>query len=252
MLNSNYMFDDSMYGMEEFAFTIIIGILIAYLVLLVFGIASYIMTSLGLYRVAKRRGIQDPWMAWIPFASDWLLGSIADEYDNHNGIKRKWRVLLLSLSIISVVGFVIFYVAFIVVMMIMATSQDFSRMLGMFLGVYGGVLVFAMIATAQGFCKAVCIYKVFESTVPKRAVTYFVLYLLVPLAGPICLLACSKKGYPFPEELAPVQEVPAEVVAEADVVAEAEVVAEPEAVAEEASENNEGETSDSTEENTEE
>lgn len=231
-------FYENMYAQEELAFGIIIGLLIAYLVLLVFGVASYIMTSLGLYRVAKRRGIQDPWMAWIPFANEWLIGSIADEYDSHNGIKRKWRVLLLSLSIISTVGFIIFYVALIVMMVIMSTSQDVLSMLGMFFGTYGGMLIFAMLASALGFCRAVCIYKIFESTVPKRAVTYFVLYLLVPLAGPICLLACSKKGYPFPEEVVPVQEVPVEEVpTELFVEGEAEPVVEevvPEVTTEEA------------------
>ena len=228
-MGNEMYFSDLMYNVEEALLGVVIGILIAYLFLLIFGVASYVMNSLALHRIAKRRGIQDPWMAWIPYACNWIIGSIADEYDGRNGIKRKWRVLLLTLSIIASLGIVLVYVGFIVAIVMLTAGgmePEVMPLLTMFGCVYGGLILFAMLASAQGFCTAVCYYKIFESTVPKRAVTYFVLYLLVPLAGPICLLACSKKGYPFPEELAPVQEVPAEVVAEADVVTEEEVVAE--------------------------
>ena len=59
------------------------------------GIASYVMTSLSVYTIAKRREINNPWLAWIPVANYWIVGSIADDYDEKNGIKRKWRLHLL-------------------------------------------------------------------------------------------------------------------------------------------------------------
>lgn len=223
-------YTDSMYAAEEFALGVVIAFLVTYLFVLVLGVASYVMTSLGLYKIAKRREIPDPWMAWLPFACDWLIGKIADEYDGRNGVKRKWSVVLLTLSIISVVGFVAFYVALIVWIVILTMNSSepaLTEMLGVFIGLYVGILVFAMVGTAQGFCKSICVYKIFESTVPEKSVAYFLLYLLVPLAGPICLLTCSKKGYPFPEELVPVVEVPVEKVpVEVAVAEEQEVVLE--------------------------
>ena len=43
-------------------------------------IAVYVFTSLALYTIAKRRGINHPWLSWIPVANVWILGSIADQY----------------------------------------------------------------------------------------------------------------------------------------------------------------------------
>ena len=73
-------------------------------------------------------------------------------------------------------------------------------MLTFMIVIYVVMIIFAILATAKSFCQTICIYKIFESTVPKKAVKYLLLYLLVPLAGPICLLRCKDKGYPYPEQ----------------------------------------------------
>ena len=44
------------------------------------GIAIYVFTALSLYTVAKRRGIAAPWLAWVPAARLWVLGSLSDQY----------------------------------------------------------------------------------------------------------------------------------------------------------------------------
>ena len=95
---------------EMLAVGVILIVLLIYLVIMGIGLASYIMNALALYKIADRRKIPNPWMAWLPFTSDWLIGSIVDDYDGRNGIKRKWRVLLLTLSLGSVVGLVVAYI----------------------------------------------------------------------------------------------------------------------------------------------
>ena len=44
------------------------------------SIAIYVFTALSLYTVAKRRGIAAPWLAWVPVARLWVLGSLSDQY----------------------------------------------------------------------------------------------------------------------------------------------------------------------------
>ena len=62
----------------------------------------YVMRALGLYRIAKRRGIHRPWLAWIPCGRDWLLGCISDHYQSIACGKRSYfRFFLLFLSIVS-------------------------------------------------------------------------------------------------------------------------------------------------------
>ena len=58
------------------------------------GIAAYVLRAWGMYAIAKRRGINNPWMSWVPVLDLWVLGCISDQYQY--GVKdkicnrRKW------------------------------------------------------------------------------------------------------------------------------------------------------------------
>lgn len=207
---------------EEEMLIVMVGILlVVYLFLLGVGIAGYIMNSIALQKIASRRLISNAWLAWVPVANSWVIGSIADEYDDKNGIKRKWRVVLLTLSLISIGGIVAGYVGLISSVVSMSMQTDFMNvdhtgvagMIGMFIGAYVVLLVAAVIASAQGICNTICLYKIFESTVPEKSVKYLLLSLLVPLAKSICLLKCRNKGYS--KEIVPVYPTYPETVQEA-------------------------------------
>ena len=189
------------YGVDEEEMLIVmVGILlVAYLFLILVGIASYIMNAVALQKIASKRLIQNAWLAWIPIASSWLIGSIADEYDEKNGIKRKWRVVLLVLSLISVIGIFAGYIGMVVSVVMMTMQETMSpelpNMIGLFIGAYVFILVAAIVATALSICNMICLYKIFESTVPEKSVKYLLISLLVPLGQSICLLICRNKGY---------------------------------------------------------
>ncbi len=44
------------------------------------GITLYVFAAIGLYNISKRRKVSEPILAWIPIASSWILGSLADQY----------------------------------------------------------------------------------------------------------------------------------------------------------------------------
>ena len=44
------------------------------------SLAVYIFSALGLYTIAQRRGLRNSWLAWIPVANVWILGSLSDQY----------------------------------------------------------------------------------------------------------------------------------------------------------------------------
>lgn len=213
---------------EEKTLILVVGImLVVYLLLIGFGIATYIMNAIAYQKIASRRLIANPWLAWIPIASSWLIGSIVDEYDGKNGLKRKWRVVLLTLSIISVGGIVAGYVGLVAWAIKMSLQSglmeaNVAGMIGIVIVFYVLVIIAAIVATAQGFCNAICIYKIFESTVPEKSVKYLLLYLLVPMAGSICLLRCRNQGYEkviVPETYPTYTEMPQQIISE-EMVAE--------------------------------
>lgn len=101
------------------------GLLIVYyvfmLVMSVFAsavsIVFYVLMSLGMFDIAKRRGISKPWLAWVPFGSEWILGSISDQYQLAvNGKEKSRRKLLLGLPIAMYVAYALMMVAYFVMM----------------------------------------------------------------------------------------------------------------------------------------
>ncbi len=205
-----------LYTLDEEATVIafVLVLLVVYLVVIGIGLANYIMNALALQKIANRRQVPNPWLAWVPVASSWLIGNIADEYDGRNGMKRKWRVVLLTLSLISIGGILVGYIGLIAWVVKLSMYSDMSYVspesvmgtIGAVIVPYVVILIAAVVAMAQSFCNAICIYKIFESTVPEKAVKYLLLYLLVPLAGGICLLKCRDKGYS--KEIIPVAGYP--------------------------------------------
>ena len=90
--------------MEELNVAIGAGEIVYNLMAFALGIAGYVLRSIGLYTIAKRRGISNPWLAWIPVAWVWMLGSISDQfrYITKAQVKSKRKVLLI-LNIVSCV-----------------------------------------------------------------------------------------------------------------------------------------------------
>lgn len=72
------------------------------------AIAAYVLLALGLYAIAKRRGISKPWLAWIPFGQTWILGSISDQYRYvAMGEHKSKRKAMLTLEILSCILIVV-------------------------------------------------------------------------------------------------------------------------------------------------
>lgn len=172
-------------------------IMILYFCVLAVAVADYVLKALALFTLAKRRGIKNPWHAWIPVASDWIVGSLADEIDLQRVMNRSWGKTLFVMSI-SLTGSVILGYALLVFVTVKAAFVLYMQEVLVAFAVLVYVLIFiiSVVAMAYSLLKAICIYKIFESTVPEKTVKYLVLYFIVPLAGAICLNKCKNEGYP--------------------------------------------------------
>ena len=176
----------------------------------VLSIAAYVFTALALYTIAQRRGIRKAWLAWIPVADVWILGSISDQfrYVVKGEVKSK-RKVLLTLNIISVVlGIAAFaWVISFVVSIVSAAMQNvpehmlFQRITGPLLG--GAAL--ALFALAIGIVKAIfyymALYDLYSSCEPKNNVLYLVLSIIPMIATvalPLFLFLCRDKDEGMP------------------------------------------------------
>lgn len=71
-----------------FSSTAILGVCIMIFAIVgIFLLAVYILSCIGLYRMAKKLGHDKPWLAWIPFANTWLMFTLP---------RNEYRVLALN------------------------------------------------------------------------------------------------------------------------------------------------------------
>ena len=229
-----YAFPDAMGGA---AMGVATGILlIVWCLAMGFSIVMYVLNAVGLYRIAKRRGIHHAWLAWVPIGSNWLLGSISDHYQYVAKQKvTSKRKILLILSLCLIVCLFVLAGGVVAIVVAAGSSMNASIALGvvLLLIAYLGMMGLAIAITV--FCY-IAYYDLFRSCKPGNAVLFLVLSILfnVTLAFFVFFSSKSDEGMPErrPRDPAPrIEEAPVEPEAPAEEeipVVEGEIVEESE------------------------
>lgn len=183
----------------------------------IIGIVCYIFSSLGLYTIAQRRGISNPWLAWIPFGNVWILGSISDQYQQVvKNKKTNRRKVLLWLEIAAIVVTVILVIVFVVFIFQIAmtdggTYSEFGYGFTSYAAdseveIVGLVLTFVIVFLLMWLAiMAVAIvdmvflymsyYDLYASCDPKNATTYLVLSIVLGFLTPFLVFAVRNKDF---------------------------------------------------------
>ena len=171
------------------------------------GIAMYVLTSLGLYTIAKRRAISKAWLAWVPVINCWLVGCISDQYRYVvKGQVKSKRKSLLTLSIIQL-GLALAFVAALTVTVVCGISASMSYVgygriwqsimvpaivtLGLLLPIIG-------VAIAQTIIYYMAMYDLYSSCSPENNVLFLVLSIIFRVTEPFFIFfnRNSDKGMP--------------------------------------------------------
>ena len=184
---------------EEMMMSVLLILLGVLAVALLVSVIFWIISSLSLQSIARRRGIRNAWLAWVPIGNQWILGSIADQYQHLiQGKITSRRKILLWLSVVyfvvAVVGGVISGVTGALArteeqVMVFSVVNLVSSLGGMVLGIT--VMVFFQM----------CNYDLYRSCNPKNATVFLVLGIIIPVCEPFFYLACRNKdlGMVIPE-----------------------------------------------------
>ena len=167
-----------------------------------FGVASYILTALAVYTIARRRGLRKPWLAWIPVANFWLLGSVSDQYQyvvkGENKAKRKW---LLVLSLVKAV----LMLTVVILVAVVAAGAIFrgpgyvrQSVAGPVIGILGVVTPLAAVSVACMVIRFMALYDVYRSLDPANSVLYLVLSILFSPTEPFFLFFNREKDLGMP------------------------------------------------------
>ncbi len=162
----------------------ILGIVLAAVVIIVsiFGLVSYLLTSLGLYTVAKRRQIRHAWFAWIPLLSIWLLGSISDQYQyvaQKKNTNRRTTLFLLMAAMLAMSFLIGFAEAF-------ADSAAFGIVSLLATLSYVGVSIAFVIISFM------VLYDLYRSCKPQNATLFLVLSILFSVTEPFFIFFLRK------------------------------------------------------------
>jgi len=189
------------------------------------NVAIYIFTGLGLYTIAKRRGIHNPWLAWVPFANAWLLGCISDQYRSiaRGEVKNRRKVLLgteIAASAIAIVVLVLcFSMLFNMLSIGMSNLESLNEdaameLLMTIMGPVVTMLLLCLPLMIVGIVNMVFYYialhDIYKSCDPNNATLYLVLNIFIGITVPVFLMICRNKddGMPLPQVEQPVYEVP--------------------------------------------
>ena len=74
-----YSYETTVSGGDAVGITILLIYLIVLLVWGLVSLAGYILKGIGMYTIAKRRGMDYPWLACVPFARAYLQGELGGE-----------------------------------------------------------------------------------------------------------------------------------------------------------------------------
>lgn len=155
---------------------------------LAISLLSYVLTALAIYTIAKRRGLNKPWLAWIPVVDVWLLGSLSDQYQyvvrGRNRSKRKSLLVLGILSFVLGIAVIILAIS-LLTQLVLAAMQGVSEeylldlIMGPLLSMLGLCLPMAGIGIAYTILYYMALYDVYKSLDPSNCVLYLVLSILI-------------------------------------------------------------------------
>ena len=75
-----YSYETTVSGGDAVSITILLIYLIVLLVWGLVSLAGYILKGIGMYTIAKRRGMDYPWLAYVPFARAYLQGELGGRF----------------------------------------------------------------------------------------------------------------------------------------------------------------------------
>ncbi len=128
------------------AFLIVLCVLI--------GIALYVLFSIGLMKLAKNKGIENAWLAWIPIGQLYIMGKVIGTFKIFD-----WEIPKAEMWL--PLGFVIAVVLFLI------------------------PLIKAFVPLSLFLASGFAFYKLFAMYRPKNATLYTLLSMLLGFMGPI-------------------------------------------------------------------
>ena len=168
---------------------ILVGILVVCLIALGVIVTIYVLGALGAYRLAKRRGMQSTWLAWLPVGQEYILGKMSGDISAEEPPyqKKGWWIsypiisgayLLLSLaSCILTFAAMPDYMEKIQWAVIFGSEEDtLNAVFSIFSGSGAAIMILSELVSLQSIAAAIIgsilLYRVYRRYMPNAAMAF--------------------------------------------------------------------------------
>lgn len=159
---------NGLYGVLPVIMSIIAVVLI---IALIIGIVCYVFMAIGLYSMAKNRKLDHAWLAWIPIAQSYVIGSLINDDVSIGSLHIPYAKIFLPLSTFGIA--------------LLIGILGIIPGLGAFLGV--------IISLAFAFYQCTALFWLFSIYSKTHRVLFLVLSILFTFLGPIFIFIIRKK-----------------------------------------------------------
>lgn len=174
------------------------------------GIGLYVLNSVALFKLAKKRGIQNYGLAWLPIGSTWVLGKLADDVNIcRRNKKTNFARNLLILNLVTVgIGILTYIAAFAIAISVIGlglehtTPDDFVYSMLPHVGILILLaLAIAVVSIASAVISYMALYRVFYGYSEDNATVFLVLSIFFPILQPIFLFTIRNRELLPPDPL---------------------------------------------------
>ena len=179
------------------------------------ALALCVICCIGIHSIARRRRIRNSWLAWVPVANLWVLGSISDQYQYL--VQGRIRARRWGLPVLAVLTMALYlagaYCVYLCTVMGYAATTAFSLpmlLCFVFVVFFGAGVV---VVVVQSY---ICLYNLFRSCEPDNRKLFLALSILYPVGIAFIVYTIRKRdgGMPPRKQPAPIVEEPEETEGE--------------------------------------
>lgn len=189
-----YDFD---YGYNTVPSTItgsVIGTLLVFLLVImlafIVSVVCYVLMSMGLYKIAKRRNINNAFLAFIPIANSYLLGSVSDDINRTMNKTTKNATKLIIFNIAATIISIIF-TPFASLSSLISSMTGFAMVFSVITSLIGAVSF--VVSVIYSVFYYISLYSIFKEYAHDKAVLYLVLSIIFyPFASLFMFLIRNK------------------------------------------------------------
>ena len=182
--------------------------LIFYCLVMVCAAYAYVFVSLGGQRMARKVGMSNPWMFWIPCANVYAMGNLADTQaslcEGKNTTYRKkmlaWSIVVACAAIPWAIAYTVFMVAAAANglldengVLITLDGASLEPLIGPTLFLLAVSLVFLALYVVYVVIYYKTLYRIFKLYAPDGAAGLVVLSVFVSVAIPAVFLKLSER-----------------------------------------------------------